>query len=259
MDIKLTHGETLIIAGFPGIGKKYFIDNSDYIPTAKNLTVHYIDCMFYKWVTNWSWVNNDYPNNYIHEIKKWIGRVDILLVDGYPDIIQTLKSLDIKHLVIIPINYDKSDYIRSYGLKDQKLQAFMDHNWTEIIDSIRAAVDTSKLYILPSGEKLSDTVWIDAPSLKFSQCVENPNNYNTMSLDDIVERFECRDQLIELCGTMPKYISIHIVPLALSDPNVLDTIKLKNSSSFGVDNEYGIAGFHYAQQDMILYVRAFMK
>lgn len=121
--------ETLIIRGYPGIGKSYVGKRYDCIVD--------LESSDYKWIydkvinmnkelrksTPYKHLNSDYPNNYIKKIKSLIGKVKVILIAPDEDIrinnfdnrIEELMNQ--KHsLIILKSNEYLEDYLKEKGI-----------------------------------------------------------------------------------------------------------------------------------------------
>ena len=109
--------ETLIIRGYPGIGKSYVGKRYDYIVD--------LESSDYKWIyddksinmnkelrktTPYKQLNPEYPNNYINKIKSLIGSVKVILIAPDEDIRIELDKNNIEYTICIPDKTCKEEY-----------------------------------------------------------------------------------------------------------------------------------------------------
>ena len=89
--------KTIIISGFPGVGKSYLTEmfkNTDIIVQDSDSS-------------NFSWLepgvrNPDFPNNYINHIKKLIGKVDYILISSHENVRNCLAKEGIPYALVYP-------------------------------------------------------------------------------------------------------------------------------------------------------------
>lgn len=129
--------KTLIIAGFPGVGKSYFCEHGDE-GTAKAIDA---DSSKFSWVKGSKGDspqrNPDFPKNYIEHIKsiKDAEGVDIIFVSSHKEVRRALKEADIPYILVYPNIYQKSEYIKRYkqrGNSDNFIKK-VDSHWDEWI------------------------------------------------------------------------------------------------------------------------------
>ena len=110
--------DTLIISGFPGVGK-----TSLYNRKYEDLIILDSDSSTFD--------KEDFPENYIKHIKENIGKVDIILVSSHKDVRLALDSNKIKYILIYPNLSLKDEYLERYRLRGS-VQSFIDlisKNW----------------------------------------------------------------------------------------------------------------------------------
>lgn len=94
--------DTTIICGFTGTGKTYYTNNN-----VTNKVILDMDSSSYIWVHDeygnmTDLTDPDFPDNYINDIKKNIGKVDVLFIDTNKCVRDALSEGGIAHYIIIP-------------------------------------------------------------------------------------------------------------------------------------------------------------
>lgn len=139
--------ETIIISGFPGVGK-----TSLYNMKSDDLIILDSDSSAFD--------KADFPENYIKHIKENMGKVDIILVSSHKDVRLALDSNKIKYILIYPNLSLKDEYLERYRIRGS-VQPFIDlisKNWElwikEIIEHEHSEYLTK--IELESGEFVTD-------------------------------------------------------------------------------------------------------
>lgn len=101
--------ETLIILGFPGIGKSTFAEN--YIK--HNILTKDTDISKFKYERNGE-LKSDFPRNYVEYIKTGIGHIDVILGPLDIDVIAELTKEKINHFIVYPEKHLKNHFIKRY-------------------------------------------------------------------------------------------------------------------------------------------------
>jgi adenylate kinase family enzyme len=96
--------DTIIISGFPGIGKSYLTE----LYKDKGIIICDSDSSKFSWIEP-GIRNPDFPNNYINHIKELIGKVDGILVSSHSIVREALAAANIKYVLVYP---DKSLYLK---------------------------------------------------------------------------------------------------------------------------------------------------
>lgn len=122
---------TIVISGFPGIGKSYLFENG------KGLDILDSDSSSFSWISKGS-RNPDFPNNYIDHIKNNIGKVDVILVSSHDVVRKALQENDIMYFLVYPDKSLKEEYIQKYINRgnNKEFIDMMTVNWDGFIDSI---------------------------------------------------------------------------------------------------------------------------
>lgn len=150
--------ETLIISGFPGVGKSYFFNNNS------NLIALDSDSSEFSWVkdkdgNNTKERNPDFPNNYIKHIKENMGKVDIIFVSSHKVVRDALKENNMFYYLVYPCRCIKEEYLQRYRDRgnNQGFIDFIDKNWEDFIKEIETET-FPKLILLRSGQHMKDAV-----------------------------------------------------------------------------------------------------
>ena len=115
---------TVIISGFPGIGKTYLFENSP-LSILDSDSSKFDKTMF--------------PQNYIEHIKENIGKVDIILVSSHKEVREALVCEKIDFTLVYPHESLKSEYIEKYkerGSSEKFIQLISD-NWNNWIEELK--------------------------------------------------------------------------------------------------------------------------
>lgn len=170
--MKIRNRRTLIISGFPAIGKSFLFNNEKY----KDLSILDSDSSQYSWIKdekgeNTKERNQDFPNNYIQHIKDNIGYVDIILVSSHKVVRDALKENNINYVLVYPYKVGKEDFINRYISRgnDSNFINFIKDNWDNFIEEMDSENFPKKLRI-SSDKYLSD--YIDK-MLKYCPYINN--------------------------------------------------------------------------------------
>lgn len=116
---------SLIISGFPGVGKTTFCKNNTRWKVA-DLASSKFD-------------KKDFPGNYIEYIKKLIEeKYDVIMVSSHLEVRRALRDNELKYIIVHPDDGDKEIYLERYrqrGSSDDFVE-LMDSSWKVFIDSI---------------------------------------------------------------------------------------------------------------------------
>ena len=125
--------KTRIISGFPGIGKTYFCNNSDYLVLDS-------DSSQYSWVleNGVKKRNPDFPANYIQHIKDNIGKYEFILVSSHLEVREALKLDCLFFYLIYPNLKDKMEYLKRYAERgsDDAFVKLLSDNWDNWIKEL---------------------------------------------------------------------------------------------------------------------------
>lgn len=153
--------KTVIIAGFPGVGKTHFYNH------------HMKDCADSD-SSKFSWTirkgmrvrNPAFPKNYISHIKSLIGKVKYIFVSSHKEVRDALKKSGLKFALVIPNINIKDEYVerfRNRGSSDKFIKQISD-NWMLWLTQIDSEFEGDRkkfkyiIYKLDSGESLEDVV-----------------------------------------------------------------------------------------------------
>lgn len=126
---------TVIISGFPGIGKTYFCErNKDALDLdSSNFT------WFYDEEFNRKERRPDFPNNYIKSIRENIGKYKYILVSTHDEVRKALQDEGLPFVVVYPSIDRKDEFIQRYKDRGNN-QFFIDivsQNWETWINGIK--------------------------------------------------------------------------------------------------------------------------
>lgn len=136
--------QTQIIAGFPGVGKSYFKNNS-------GLSVLDSDSSTFD--------KAHFPQNYIEHIKENIGKVDIILISTHELVRKALVENDLRFTLVYPTFNQIVAYKKRYIERGspQKLIDIIVDNWDEWLDDLSLQTNCTHI-VLPPRKTLSDFV-----------------------------------------------------------------------------------------------------
>lgn len=144
--------KTIIICGFPGIGKStFFKEFGEKYECYDNDSSNYDDKFF--------------PNNYIFDIEENIGKYDYIFVSTHEDVIDLLCKKGIKHSIFYPSKESREIYIKNYRKRGNNSD-FVDNlemnffDWINDLDNRYNKIDPNveRLYKLRVGRYLSDVI-----------------------------------------------------------------------------------------------------
>jgi len=117
--------EAIIVAGFPGIGKSWFQNNSKY-------RVLDSDSSIFSWISK-GVRNPDFPENYIKHIKDNLSKADIILVSTHKDVRNALVAAGLFFNLVYPKDTKaiKQEYLIRYLTRGSSPEfiKMMDVNW----------------------------------------------------------------------------------------------------------------------------------
>lgn len=151
--------KTLIISGFPGVGKTVLFNNISNGKSPSFKTILDSDS------SNFSWLSPgirhpEFPQNYMNHIKENMGKVDIILVSSHDVVRKALYENKLEYILVYPKKDIKEEYIQRYKNRnnDDKFINMIDSNWDKFINDIEDD-DTPlmKIELLPN-EYLND-IW----------------------------------------------------------------------------------------------------
>lgn len=143
--------KTVIISGFPGIGKSYFYNNNH-----KTLKISDSDSSRFD--------KKDFPNNYIKHIKKLIkeGDYDFILVYSHKEVREEMIKNKIDFMLVYPEKYLKKSYIERYkergspeafiNMMEEKFESFVNECENTTSDFV------TKISLKVPSETLNDVI-----------------------------------------------------------------------------------------------------
>ena len=141
---------TIVIAGFPGIGKSYFKEN--------HLELKVVD-------SDSSSFSKDpwFPLNYMNHLKTQLKSADVVLISTHKVVRQALEFHKIEHIIVVPeaSAVEREHYLQRYrdrGSSEQFISLIND-NWYDWLVDIGKG---SNVHTLAPGEYLEDA-WQNNP------------------------------------------------------------------------------------------------
>jgi hypothetical protein len=146
--------KTKIIAAFPGTGKSYFASSPDHSISVTDLDSHSYTSGY---GDDGKVRNPDFPNNYLADIKKTIGSIDLLLVSCQPEVIAALRKLGLKFTLVYPERVLRDEYVRRFEVRgsSQFFTNQLSNSWDHFLDFLEGQADCEKIQ-LGSGQYISD-------------------------------------------------------------------------------------------------------
>ena len=136
--------KTLVVCGFPGIGKTHLFNNVDFkILDSDSSTFD----------------KDNFPKNYIDHIKVNLDKVKIILVSSHKDVREELIKEGIKFVLIHPYPSLKDSYIERYKERgsSERFINLISENWDSwMVEMIKD--DRLCSLLLKDGEYLSDVL-----------------------------------------------------------------------------------------------------
>lgn len=132
---------TTIYASFCGTGKTHLCDI--------NKTHIEFEC--------WKYEGDDFPMNYIEDIKSQIGKVDYIFTSTNPVVLNELNKQGIEITLVYPKLELKEEYLSRYKERVSPVEfiEMIDENWYKWIDELHQQTYCNQIE-LDSGEYLSD-------------------------------------------------------------------------------------------------------
>jgi hypothetical protein len=133
---------SLVVAGFPGIGKSHLKDmGGDKISDSDSS----------------KFPKDSFPENYIDHIQSLLGKKEIILVSTHKDVLMEMERVGIDYILVYPDRSLKSEYLDRYRNRKSPTQFVnvLDQKWDSFMKDIDAA-NPNKRIILKSGEYLMD-------------------------------------------------------------------------------------------------------
>ena len=135
--------ETLIISGFPGIGKSFL--TKEFGNSVSDSDSSKFD-------------KKDFPKNYIKHIKDLIGKKKIILVSSHKEVLDELEKLDSNFIIISPERELKEEYIQRYKDRgsSEEFVKLLTEKWNNFIDDVEKPRKNAWKIKLKKGEFLKD-------------------------------------------------------------------------------------------------------
>jgi len=144
--------DTLVISGFPGIGKSHFFRKNE----KEGKSVLDSDSSLFSWIEK-GVRHPDFPNNYIKHIKENLGKSDIILVSSHKNVRDDLVENNIPFTLVYPSRSIKEEYLQRYIDRgsDNPFIKLLDNNWDNFLDEMEQQKGCEKIE-LEEGKYLSD-------------------------------------------------------------------------------------------------------
>ncbi len=142
---------TIVVSGFPGVGKTFFAQNCEEWQVILDS-----DSSKFSW-TSPGERNPDFPQNYIDHIKSNLGDVTFILVSSHKEVREALKENNIKFTLVYPDKSIKDDYLKRYEDRGSE-KAFVEllsKNWDAWLTELEEQENCEHM-VLTEGMFLDD-------------------------------------------------------------------------------------------------------
>lgn len=135
---------TLIIAGFPGIGKSFLKKEYGELVSDSDSS---------------KFPKDEFPKNYIKHINSLIGKKSIILVSTHKEVLKGLEDAKISYILAYPREDLKNEYLRRYEERGSPAHfiELLDTNWTQFHADLKEAKPIFRM-ILSYDEYLKDKI-----------------------------------------------------------------------------------------------------
>lgn len=167
--------KTRIISGFPGVGKTYFAQNSEY---------RVLDSDSSKWSKKEGWATNYV--NFIREQQN-LGSWDYILVSTHKEVREELVNQGLYFTLIIPLISSRPKYLRLYEERGSSVNFInlMKEQWIPWITDCRLQEGSFKRVHLSAGESVTSWVTHDIVN-KLRNKLSPVANLIEMLQDDVI-------------------------------------------------------------------------
>ena len=140
---------TVVISGFPGVGKSFATCGSD-------VRILDSDSSVFSWISP-GVRDPKFPENYMEHIRSNNGSVDVIFVSSHEVVRDALRENRIPYVLVYPRRDLKAEYIQRYRMRgsDEKFIEFISAHWDEFLDSIEKET-YPRLEQLGAGMYVSD-------------------------------------------------------------------------------------------------------
>lgn len=160
MDKIINTRGTVLISGFPGVGKTFCVNNKELQKKYKMVDSD-SSCFSHTYKNGIKKSNPNFPDNYIDNIKSYFGEYDIVFISTHQIVRETLKEEKIPYIIVYPENTvnNKLKYITKYQKRgnDQNFIDFINNNWDKFLGDIFIE-DWPIHYKLKEDETLFDAI-----------------------------------------------------------------------------------------------------
>jgi hypothetical protein len=141
----------IVIAGFPGIGKSWFIETR-----AKGKRVADLEPSSFKCGKDQS---GYWPSNYLTAVRQAMAESDIVLIATYPEIITTLVVEGVALIIVYPDSSQSVEYEQRYRARGnhERIIEILIKNFKSNVENL-VALDGCKHVVLKPGQYLSDVI-----------------------------------------------------------------------------------------------------
>lgn len=143
---------TLVVSGFPGVGKTHFFNN------VRDKVVFDSDSSLFSWERP-GVRHPDFPSNYMEHIKSLMGEADIILVSSHKVVRDALVDAGIAFTLAYPERGAKDLYLCRYQQRgsDRSFLSLLEHNWDEWISELEGQESCTRIE-MRGDQYLSDVI-----------------------------------------------------------------------------------------------------
>ena len=204
---------SIIVSGFPGVGKSHLFRNSGEYDIVDS------DSSQYSWIkdengNNTTERNPNFIPDYMAHIQEMIdSNVDVILVSSHNDVRRALRDYGHTYILVYPNRDCKEEYLERYRLRGSTTSfiELLDNNWNEFIDDMIEDTGFNATYsiILDNGEYLTIESIIQATE-DIADAAKKDDNINKLYSDNykMTYRYKRILQLGLLISVVTAYMSI---------------------------------------------------
>lgn len=115
---------TVIVSAFPGCGKSHFYETTNRVVKDSDSS-------------NFS--KDEFPQNYIKDIKSNLGKYDIILVSSHKEVRDAMREAGLSYILVYPKSTIKGEYLKRYEERGSSSEFvnLLDKNWDNWMEDLR--------------------------------------------------------------------------------------------------------------------------
>lgn len=135
--------ESLLICGFPGVGKSYLTKEFGSVVSDSDSS---------------TFDKKDFPSNYIKHINSLIGKKKVICISTHKEVLDEVEKLGVNFLIIHPERSLKNEYLERYKERGspEEFVKMMGEKWDSFMDAIEQPRENSWRIVLKKGEFLGN-------------------------------------------------------------------------------------------------------